>query len=266
MLEKLIKEVFIVVVGKQSGEIVDLLDSKKYTNEFLIAKKLEITINQVRNILYRLADHGLVSSIRKKDKKKGWYTYFWKIEIFRGLEFLRNILTKKIDEINNQIRSRKTRQFYVCERCNVEFKEENALLYDFTCNECGDIFTVKDNTKVLKEFNKDLDKLKRKLIILEEEIKKEKDKLENKRLKEFKKEENEKIKKRVAKRKETAKKASKKKLIKKKLVKKKVSKKAIKKKILKKIARKKPKKKVINKKPKKKIIKKKPKKKVVKKK
>ena len=51
-------------------EIVDLLYGKANVNEFLIAKKLNVTINQARNILYKLGDEGLVSFIRKKDKKK----------------------------------------------------------------------------------------------------------------------------------------------------------------------------------------------------
>ena len=106
MIKKFLREVVIIVVGKQSEEIADLLDNKKHVNEFIIAKKLDITINQTRNILYKLSDKGLVSSIRKKDKKKGWYTYFWKMEVLKSLEFLKAILDNKIDQITHQIKSR----------------------------------------------------------------------------------------------------------------------------------------------------------------
>ena len=106
-----------IVVGKQTEEIVDLLDSKKYINEFVLAKKLDLTINQTRNILYKISDYGLVSSIRKKDKRKGWYTYFWKIEALKSLEFLKVNLNKKINQFNNQIKSREKKNFYICERC-----------------------------------------------------------------------------------------------------------------------------------------------------
>ena len=189
MLEKFLKEIIVIVVGKQAEEIADLLNNKKHVNEFIIAKKLDLTINQTRNILYKISDHGLVSFIRKKDKKKGWYTYFWKIEILKSLEFLKNILIKRIEQINYQIKSREAKRFYSCERCNIEFNEENALLHDFTCDECGDIFSVKDNTKILKEFNRNFDKLKKELELVNIEIEKEKEKLEKIKLKEFKKEE-----------------------------------------------------------------------------
>ena len=68
MLKTFLKEVVTIVVGKQAEDIIDMLDGSKYINEFLIAKKLGITINQTRNILYKISDHGLISSIRKKDK------------------------------------------------------------------------------------------------------------------------------------------------------------------------------------------------------
>jgi len=198
MLNKFLKEVVSIVVGKQAEEIADLLNNKKHVNEFNIAKKLDLTINQTRNILYKISDQGLVSSIRKKDKRKGWYTYFWKIEILKSLEFLEKSLVKRIDQIKNQIKSRETKEFYYCERCGIEFNEENALLNEFTCNECGGIFSRKDNSKLLREFNRTLIKLEKELELIIIEIEKEKVKIEKSKARELKKEAKEKAKKRAA--------------------------------------------------------------------
>ena len=259
MLKTFLKEVVAIVVGKQAEDIIDMLDGNKYINEFLIAKKLDITINQTRNILYKISDHGLISSIRKKDKRKGWYTYFWKIEIFKSLEFLRNLILKRIEQLNYQIKSRETKEFYVCEQCNIEVNAENALLQEFTCNECGAIYTLKNNTKLLRELKREVEKIEGKLKLVKEEIDKEQEKIDKQRAKEFKKEALEKEKKRkaaAAKRKATRKRLEKEKekLAKKKLVKKKkpVKKKTVKKKPVKKkaVKKKKPikKKKVVKKK------------------
>lgn len=251
MADKIIKESFVIVVGKQFGEIFEFLNGKKYVNEFLIAKKMNITVNQVRNILYRLTDHGLVSSTRKKDKRKGWYTYFWKIEILKSLEFLKSVLIRKIEQISNQIKSRESKNFYICERCNIEFSEENALVYEFMCPECGDVFVIKNNTKVLNEFNKNVDKLKKRLVLVEEEIEKEKSLIGKQREKELAKEKKEKEKKRAEKRKAAALKREAKKKETKKVAKKKIAKKKpIKKKVAKKkVAKKKPsRKKIVRKK------------------
>ena len=262
MLEKFLKEVVVIIVGKPAEGIVDLLNTKKHVNEFIIAKKLDLTINQTRNILYKIADQGLVSFVRKKDKKKGWYTYFWKIEILKSLEFLKEIVVKKINQINQQINSRETKQFYVCERCNIEVAEETALLYNFTCNECGEVFTLKDNSKVLKELKKSLIKLEGELKFIDGEIDKEKEKIGKEREKELLKVEKERAEKRASKRaekkasakkvekkkptkvKQIKKKISNKKVVKKKLVKKKTAKKNIQKKGVKKVKKKITKKKI----------------------
>ena len=189
MLQKFLKDAVSSVVGKPADEVVDLLDGKKYTNEFLVAKKLDLTINQARNILYKISDFGLVSFIRKKDKRKGWYTYFWKLEIMKCLEFLRTSILKKMEQIQFQIKSRETKEFYECKSCNIEFTEESALVHNFTCNECGEIVTRKDNTPIIKEYNRELDKLKRELDSVDAELKVEKEKLEKTKARILKKEE-----------------------------------------------------------------------------
>lgn len=200
--KEFVKEAVLSVVGKLGEEIIDFLDPDKYVNEFLIAKKLDNNINQTRNLLYKLSEHSLVSSIRKKDKKKGWYTYFWKLETLKVLEFLKEMFKKRIDQIKTQIESREMKTFYICERCNIEYNEENALLHDFTCNECGSVFVVKDNLKVVKEFRKNLEKNQREMEIIEGEIRKEKEKGEKKKIKEINKEVKEKVRKRLEKKKE----------------------------------------------------------------
>jgi transcription factor E len=217
MLKEFLKEGLVLAAGKPAESLADFLDTKKYVNEFLIAKKLELTINQTRNILYRISENGLVSSTRKKDKRKGWYTYFWKIEAIKTLLFLRNSLTRRIEQLENQIKSRETKEFYYCPRCNIEFSEENALLHDFTCIECGNILERKDNTKLISVFEKNLDKLKEALAKLDEEIRKERDVVEKKKEKEARKVEKEKAAKRAAKRaaRKAAKKITKKKTTKK---------------------------------------------------
>ena len=266
MLDKLLKEIVIITVGKQAEGIADLLNSSKHQNEFNIAKKLGITINQTRNILYKISDFGLVSSERKKDKKKGWYTYFWKFEIMKSLEFLKNLLLENKAEINKEIEVREKTNYYVCELCNLEYGEDEALLMDFTCDECGELFTTKDNSKLVKELKKRLDRIDERIAVIDVEIEKEQKKLDKKRALEIKKEEKEKElkkeearKKREAKKKEReaekakeAKKAGKKVAKKKTVVKKKVAKKKVAKKkvVKKKVAKKKTvvKKKVVKKK------------------
>ncbi|MFA5952996.1 MAG: hypothetical protein WC812_00210 [Candidatus Pacearchaeota archaeon] len=206
MLDKLLKEVVTLTVGKQAEGVADLLNSKIYINEFVIAKKLNLTINQARNILYKISDEGLVSSVRKKDKKKGWYTYYWKFEIIKALEFLKNHLLKDMEGLKQKIKEREHTVYYICKRCNIEVNEEQALTLDFGCPECGSVFEIKDNSALIKEINKELLKLEEKMKIVDEEIGKERGQLEKKKMKELKVVEKEKQERKalaVAKRKKT---------------------------------------------------------------
>ncbi|MEK6875200.1 MAG: hypothetical protein AABX30_00795 [Nanoarchaeota archaeon] len=185
MQDKFLKEVVSIVVDKQSDRIADLINSRKHVNEFIIAKKMGLTINQTRNILYKLSDYGLVSSMRKKDKKKGWYTYFWKIEIFKSFLFLEDVVKKRMELIKDQIKERRAKVYYFCDICNTEFSEEEAMVKNFTCDECGKVFTLRDNTPIIKDLQKNLSRLDNELKIIREEIEIEKVKLDKQKIKEI---------------------------------------------------------------------------------
>jgi len=160
MQASLLKNIVSVIIGQQAHGIVDFLYDKKNVNEFLIAKKLKLTINQTRNLLYKLTDEGIVSFIRKKDKKKGgWYTYFWTLNIGKGLFRLRV-----------QMNTKKTERFYHCASCGLESNEENALLYQYTCPECGEVLQLKDKAKEIEQLEKEIAKFEELLKLVEREI------------------------------------------------------------------------------------------------
>lgn len=191
MLDKLLKEMVVSILGKENEMIAELLNSKKYVNEFKLAEKLGITINQTRNLLYKISNYGLVSSVRKKDKKKGWYTYSWHFEILKCLEFMKKNYLKKKEQTETHLLRRKEKQFYVCKSCNLEYSEDEALLMDFTCDECGELLTIRDNTNLIKALEKNLKKIERKLQEIETEITIEKTKIEKKKLAGLRKEKKE---------------------------------------------------------------------------
>jgi len=249
MLDKILKEIISITVGKGAEPIAELLNSTKYVNEFTIAKKLEITINQTRNILYKISNFGLVTSERKKDKKKGWYTYYWKFDIMKCLEFFKNNVLDSKARFAAQIERREEKQFYVCNDCNLEYSEDEALLMEFECDECGELFTTKDNSKLLVGLKKNIAKMDDIIEEIDVEIAIAQKKLDRKKnamlkreaLEALAKKEEAKLR-RAEKKKErdrlkaieeaknpTKKKAVKKKVSKKKAVKKKVSKKSVKK-------------------------------------
>ena len=161
MQTKLLNEIIAEIAGKQAEDLINLLFGKNDVNEFLIAKKLKLTINQVRNILCRLSNFNLVSFIRKKDKRKGWYTYFWTVEIKKALELLDERLAKHIESLKNQLKNREIKRFYFCKTCKTEVGEESALLNNFLCHECGETYELADNKKIISDLEKNILRLER---------------------------------------------------------------------------------------------------------
>lgn len=161
MQTKLLNDIVSEIGGKEAGNILDLLIGKKDVNEFLIAKKLKLTINQARNIFYKLSNFGLVSFTRKKDRRKGWYTYFWTLNTYRALELLEKRLKKEIEGLEQQLKSRETKRFYLCKTCKTEITEETALLHNFICQECNSVYELNEDKKVLNDLRNKIARLEK---------------------------------------------------------------------------------------------------------
>lgn len=158
-LGSLLKSILAVYVGNSAIGVVELLHGKKNVNEFLISKKLKMTINQTRNILYKLSDEGMVSFIRKKDSKKGgWYTYFWTLNVERCLAKFKEGLNSRVETLKRQRDDKKSSSFYKCKNCGLEFNEENALNNNYTCLECGEVLEIKNMDEEIAEIDKNIAK------------------------------------------------------------------------------------------------------------
>ncbi len=178
---KFLKSIVETLVNKQAVPIIDLLIGKKHVNEFLIAKKLKLTINQTRNILYKLSDYGLVSFIRKKDKRKGWYIYFWTLNIYQSLNLLEQNLKKELEQLEIHLKNRKEKRYYTCKTCSIEVAEESALLNDFVCSECEQVYELSNNMELIEGLEKSIAKVKKEIDLVASERGIEGEKLEKKK-------------------------------------------------------------------------------------
>ncbi len=170
MQVKLLHDLVEEMAGEDTGRIVDILFGKKDVNEFSIAKKMELTINQVRNILYKLSADGLVSFIRKKDKRKGWYIYYWTLKTEKCLVKLEGSLVKKIEGFRGILGSRETKRFYLCPSCGIEVGEEKALEHGFSCEECAEIYELSDNNPAIRETKFRISRTQKNLELIEGEL------------------------------------------------------------------------------------------------
>jgi len=168
----LIKELIKEVAGKNTEPIAEILKEEKPVNEFKIAEKIKLTINQTRNILYKLYNNGIANFSRKKDKRKGWYIYFWTLNIQKSLEKLMELKKKQIEGDEHQIKSYETKRFFLCPSDCAKFNEESALHHSFMCPECGNVLQLEEKTPKIKEFTDKKEKAVKELALIESELSK----------------------------------------------------------------------------------------------
>jgi len=167
----LIRDIVHVVAGEHAIKIVEILYKKKNVNEFTIADKLGLTINQSRNILYRLSDEGMVHFIRKKDTKNGgWYTYFWTMNVVKSLTRLKERLANHYADLKRELARRQSTQYYYSPSANIEYSEEKALEHDFIDPETGEVMELKDTSERVAHIQQALSDLDSKLTIIGGEL------------------------------------------------------------------------------------------------
>jgi transcription initiation factor IIE alpha subunit len=73
LTKSLVREVTSQLIGDDVIQVTDILHNKRDVSEFVLAEKLDMDINGVRNMLYRLHNENMVTFTKKKDYTKGWY-------------------------------------------------------------------------------------------------------------------------------------------------------------------------------------------------
>ena len=69
---KNIEETIEEIAGPEGVQIYRILKNKEDVNEFTISEKLKITINQLRNTIYKFEKYNLLTSTRKRRCAKLW--------------------------------------------------------------------------------------------------------------------------------------------------------------------------------------------------
>ncbi len=161
--DNLVQEFIKQSIGDDAVSLVMLLKDKENISEFKLADKLKITINQVRNILYRLSLNSLVTSTRKKDKKKGWYIYFWTLDNKKTLNAIINFKQKKIEALQKSMETEKNEIFYICPNKCIRIGQLTALELQYRCHECNQVLKQEDNTKRVEKISRDIEKVKKEL-------------------------------------------------------------------------------------------------------
>ena len=139
------------VVGEDSIKVVEYLKDKKNISDFKIAEKVKSDIHEIRNILYRLYNHNLVSYYRKKDRQKGWYISYWTFNKKRVKDLMKSVHYSKIEKFTKRLIEEEANRgnIYMCPNACARVNFEKATDLEFKCPECGTILNHMDNDKTI---------------------------------------------------------------------------------------------------------------------
>ena len=160
---KLIDDVVMQVVGEDVLPLVKILKNKKNVSEFKLASSIRREINMTRNMLYRLYDHNLVSFMRKKDKKKGWYIYYWTFNLKRVKYLTEDLKKKRLERLSERLEREQSTQFYSCPTPCIRLSFEQATDFEYKCPECGELLHQEDNSGKITEIKAEITQIQKEL-------------------------------------------------------------------------------------------------------
>lgn len=154
-------------VGEEGIKIIQKLGKKEHTDEQL-AEHLDIRVNVVRRILYKLYEYRLASYTRTRDKEIGWYTYTWRLDLSRVSEVVKNRKEKVLDDLTRKLEYEKDNIFFECKNDRLRIPYGIATERNFRCPQCEGELMQKDNGDTVKALEKEIRRLEREVTLLAE--------------------------------------------------------------------------------------------------
>lgn len=159
--KKLMEATISDAIGEDVLPLFKAIRRKGEHAELDLAENLGIEVNSLRNMLYRLHQHNLVTSERRRDPENGWHIYWWTFQN-KGLEHLFTRLTKKnLRALQKTLDKESTGSFYNCSDNCVRLEFDAAFGMEFCCPECGNLLDItKKDPEYIKKLREKISELK----------------------------------------------------------------------------------------------------------
>ncbi|MHA1734257.1 MAG: transcription factor [Promethearchaeota archaeon] len=169
-LSPLQRSVLKEIGGKECIDVAkQLLNLTNEATDEEIADMTSIKLNLVRKILYRLNENKLAIFRRIRDKKSGWFIYYWRENLGRARELVTEKQRDVLEKLELRVQFERENQFFMCsnrENCNNErYSFYEAMELGFECPECEMRLEFTDNSKVIEMLDE-------KIAILKSELRK----------------------------------------------------------------------------------------------
>lgn len=162
--EELLIRVANVLGGEEAVKIVKVLRGLGKATDDELSSKVDVRLNTVRKILYRLSDFSLVTVDRLRDEKTGWFIFYWRLQSDQIEGFIQNQKRKVLEKLVARLEYEQAHDFYHCptSTCSrVTFEEAVELV--FRCATCGKPLQHTDNDQIVKVLTDESETIKREL-------------------------------------------------------------------------------------------------------
>lgn len=157
---ELLLNIIKILVGDEAVTIVSMLGNKPEATDEEIATKLEIKLNIVRKILYKLYDYHLAIFRRIRDKHTGWFVYFWKLNPERISDLINSKKKLVLQILKERLVYEKEHVFYQCHNGCPRFTFEEAIEVSFNCPKCSTSLENISNESIIEILEINVDILK----------------------------------------------------------------------------------------------------------
>ena len=142
------------VGGRKGRGIVDAIGDGA-TDEH-IEKRTNYKMTEIRSLLNRLQDAGVVEYSRVKNMQSGWFTYTWRVNRTRATANYMTQLRRKYEELLRKRETLDGAQIYKCPRGCAKISFEEALEGAFRCPKCEGKMRFVDSSSERRELEKQI--------------------------------------------------------------------------------------------------------------
>jgi len=136
--------------GSSGRKIIEVLMKSKTGMEIdEIARETSLRTNDIRRLLYEMAQEGFVTTLRSQRGESMWYTYRW----YTDIEIIKRALIRRLRATLNILKERleyeQSTTFYICPNDYTIYSFEEAFENGFRCIHCQSELVAFDNKSII---------------------------------------------------------------------------------------------------------------------
>ncbi|MFB5599406.1 MAG: transcription factor [Nitrososphaeraceae archaeon] len=149
-----------LIGGEEYQRVAKALLSTQDATDEEIASATGMRINIIRKVLYDMFGKALITGIRVKDEKKGWFVYRWRAKSDQVDNFIDNQKKKILERLQKRLEYEESSEFYHCGHNECQrIKFDIAIESFFKCPTCKDNLSMVDNNEIKEALRYKIDQI-----------------------------------------------------------------------------------------------------------